>query len=527
MLKNKELILVGLIGAVAVFFRFWNLASLPPGLHPDEAANGLDIIRMIENKDFRIFYNTNGPREAFFFYLQSLWVFGGLIFKISALTFTPLALRLAPAVIGVLTVLGLYWLLREWLERKWALAGAFFLAVSSWHIQLSRNGFRAILVPLITVFFFYFLSLAIRRGKTKWFCLSGLFFGLGFHSYLAFYMILPLGLFFLIYLFVWHQKNLFKFLKTNYPKIILAFIIAGAVYLPLQIYFLYHPGDQLARATGVSIFKDKTSETLKTLWENTSKTLLMFNFSGDTNFRHNYAGRPMLDPLLGILFVTGLVIALRHFKNPEYILVIFWWFSMLLPSILTRGDIPHALRTIGAIPPTFIIVVLGLRWLFEKFEKITSSQQALATLSLVLIFSTIYSFERYFVWWANDPRIKEAYSFDMTELGYYFKSLNPEIKKYALVNSYSNKTLSFVSHDFFRHPFEGPKSEKGIKNGYQYLEIQDLEKIRFRPGHYQFAIQNSLTFPALEKLKLKFPQGNIQTFYSQNEAVFTVFDLKI
>ena len=61
--------------ALAIFFRFYKLNTLPPGLHPDEAANGLDIFRILENHDWRIIYNTNGPREALFFYLQAIFVY--------------------------------------------------------------------------------------------------------------------------------------------------------------------------------------------------------------------------------------------------------------------------------------------------------------------------------------------------------------------------------------------------------------------------------------------------------------------
>ena len=70
---NLYTILLAGILLLAVFFRFWQLNHLPPGLHPDEAANGLDIFRMRDHHDFRVLYNTNGPREALFFYLQAIF----------------------------------------------------------------------------------------------------------------------------------------------------------------------------------------------------------------------------------------------------------------------------------------------------------------------------------------------------------------------------------------------------------------------------------------------------------------------
>src|SRR5437870_223074 len=92
--RHWQLLGLLLIVALAISYRFWQLNHLPPGLHPDEAANGLDVFRILEKHDFRPLYNTNGPREALFFYLQAffVWLFGNTI----------LALRLAPALFGSL-----------------------------------------------------------------------------------------------------------------------------------------------------------------------------------------------------------------------------------------------------------------------------------------------------------------------------------------------------------------------------------------------------------------------------------------
>jgi predicted membrane-bound mannosyltransferase len=89
---------------LATVLRFYKLGSLPPGLHPDEAANGLDIISIFEKGKLAVVYGTNGPREALFFYFQAIFVYIGKVTHWTALNFTPLSLRIAPAIIGVLTV---------------------------------------------------------------------------------------------------------------------------------------------------------------------------------------------------------------------------------------------------------------------------------------------------------------------------------------------------------------------------------------------------------------------------------------
>ena len=132
--KYLPWLILGLILLLAVFFRFYKLDSLPPGLFPDEAANGLDIFGILERQDYRVVYNTNGSREALFFYMQAVFVhFMGN---------TTLALRMAPALMGVVSVLVIYLATKAWFNRRTALVAAFFFAVNPWIVTIQRNGFR-------------------------------------------------------------------------------------------------------------------------------------------------------------------------------------------------------------------------------------------------------------------------------------------------------------------------------------------------------------------------------------------------
>ena len=55
---------------LAISFRFYQIAAMPGGLFPDEAANGLDINSM-QQGDLQPFYERGNGREALFFYM--LW----------------------------------------------------------------------------------------------------------------------------------------------------------------------------------------------------------------------------------------------------------------------------------------------------------------------------------------------------------------------------------------------------------------------------------------------------------------------
>ena len=158
--KKIIIFLLIIIITIAVFFRLWQLNAIPPGLYPDEAMNGNDALTSLQNHNFKVFYPENNGREGLFIWLIALsfWFFKPSIW----------ALRIVPAIFGILTVLGIYLLTKELFRYRQkqayylALLASFFLSISFWHVNFSRIDFRAILVPFFLVFGFYFLSKGFR-----------------------------------------------------------------------------------------------------------------------------------------------------------------------------------------------------------------------------------------------------------------------------------------------------------------------------------------------------------------------------
>ncbi len=165
--NKKAIIFLLLILLLAAVFRLWRLDSIPSGLYPDVAINGNDALDSLETGNFKVFYPENNGREGLFIWLIALSfsIFGPSIW----------AIKIVAAVFGILTVLGLYLLTKELFRTEnskqkivnseiIALLSAFFLAVSFWHVNFSRIGFRAILVPFILVFGFYFLLKSFSKN---------------------------------------------------------------------------------------------------------------------------------------------------------------------------------------------------------------------------------------------------------------------------------------------------------------------------------------------------------------------------
>jgi len=488
LIKPRLAILVGLIVVlgIAVFFRVWQLDSIPPGLYPDEAINGNQAV----SEPGKIFYPENNGREGLFMNLLAL---SFSLFGISIWSF-----KIVPAIIGILTVLGLYLLTKELFLKRGenvscaiALLSSFFLAISFWHVNFSRIDFRAILVPFVLVFLFYFLFRGFRTRKFLDFAIAGLFFGLGFHTYISFRVAALLIIIILLF-----QR---KFLPQIACFLILAFLVA----LPIGVYFLQNPQDFISRAGGISIFAQPSP--IKALGESLIKHLAMFNFYGDPNWRHNFSASPQLCFLVGILFLIGLFISIKQIKKSlSYLLLVLWFFIMLLPAVLTAEGIPHALRAIGVIPVVYIFAGLGgwysYQWISQKNKKVI--------LSIGCIFFVIVGFvqfSRYFIQWANRPEVKAAFARDYVEIGNYLNSLPPETQKYVIVNQSGvlvdgipmpAQTVMFIE----RTKYGKPEAVYLLPENLNQIEIK--EKTVIVPMKYEEGL--------FQELELKFPGGEIQ-----------------
>jgi 4-amino-4-deoxy-L-arabinose transferase-like glycosyltransferase len=452
-MKTKIVIISLLvILAIASFFRLWKLSDIPPGLYPDVAINGNDALDSLKTGKFKVFYPENCGREGLMMWLIALSfsVFGVSIWSI----------KIVAATIGILTVLGLYLLTKELFKtinnqqltinnEIIALLTAFFLATSFWHTNFSRIGFRAILLPFILVFSFYFLFRGFRMGSINspqaqkfWnFILAGIFFGLGFYTYTSFriaVLLLPIVL--ISWFLIYKNRGLSKkFLLNTIYFLLTIFIVA----LPIGIYFLWHPQDFISRATGVSIFTQQNP--IMAFLISLGKHLGMFNFYGDPNWRHNFAGSPMLPWPLGILFLIGLIFSIKELisslKNKNYSLftvhcsLISWFFIMFLPGILTFEGIPHSLRVIGVIPPVYIFVGFGTWKTYEFLNNWVNRKKLLIIAALLfLLVVAFFEFNKYFLVWAKNPNVMGAFTKKFVDIGDYINSLPSEIKKYVIVN---------------------------------------------------------------------------------------------
>jgi hypothetical protein len=359
-LSWPTLAVLGLI-LVGFFFRFWHLNRMPSEMTSDHIEKLLDVHDLVTGQR-PIFFVRNTGREPWQFYWTLLFI---RLFDLETKYF---ALKLGTAAIGLLTLPGLYLLGRELFNRRVGVWALLFGAVASWPVILSRIGLRFPLAPAATVWSLLYLLRGLRDGRRNDFLLLGLWLGVGLYGYTAF-RIMPLAV-----LLCWgvalavRPRSLTVQPNAFIRNGLLTVLIACIVFIPLGRYSLEHPERFWQRSA--SRIADPNQPIpdgpILTLLTNLRDLSLMFHWQGDDVWVNTLADEPVLDPLLGGLFLLGLVVAAWRairLKDAVVALLLLAGFLLLLPSALSLAyavENPSVVRAGGAIPVVMVVAALPL-----------------------------------------------------------------------------------------------------------------------------------------------------------------------
>lgn len=162
MKKYGYLVFLGII-LLAAILRLFLLDQVPPGFTPDEAAQGYTAYSILKTGRDEWGIRLPLTPRSFGDFKPPLYTYL-LIPFVGVLGLGETAVRLPAALAGVLSVVVMFFLARELLgSQKIALASAFLLAISPWHIQLSRGGFEAGLLVLLIPLGIYLFLIGIKK----------------------------------------------------------------------------------------------------------------------------------------------------------------------------------------------------------------------------------------------------------------------------------------------------------------------------------------------------------------------------
>ncbi len=399
----KKYILI-LVLIAAFFLRFQDLDKNPPSLTWDEVAWGYNAYSLgIDFKDEFGKFLPISYLESFGDFKPPLYAYLSII-PIRLFGLNGFSVRFISAFFGVLTVLITYLLIKKIFENKdIALLSSFLLAISPWHIMLSRAAFEANLASFFIVFGVYLFLAGMERKGYLFFSLTS--FVLSMYTFNTSRIVSPL---LVLGLFFFYRKNLINRKTETTISAFLAFLL----FIPLAM-FLLTPQAQL-RFTEVNIFSDpnvveranrEIENDKNSLW---SKMIHNRRFAYGVEFLHHYFDNlnPQFlfikgdgNPKFSIqdvgemyiweipFFVSGVLFLFRR-REGKWLIIPYWLVIGLIPAGTAR-ETPHALRIEAALPTFQVLSAYGIYQLTKLLNNINLGTFQIKKVFIFLVSSVI------------------------------------------------------------------------------------------------------------------------------------------
>lgn len=504
--KKSKKLLVSII-LLAAFLRLYQLATVPPSPSLDEVSIGYNAYSILHTgKDE---YGNSFPillrayddwRPGIYAYLVIPFL---AIFGLSAF-----AVRIPSALISIFTVYLTYVLVRELfgkekLTENFSILTSFLLAISPWHIYLSRLGHEVNLGLAAFLLGIYFFVTAIQHTKRKGlYIASSIFFVLSLYGYQSQKIIIPIVLFGAVALF---YRNIMQQLR----EVTLAALIGIVLLIPLII--ASSNPQALIRFNATSAFSDigsKYQESAENILAAQEKGDVMgqflnnrrfvipkvfienyfahFNplwlFSGSGNEQHKVPNLGLMYVWESIFIVVGILAFLSLPIDRRYkMLIALWFFSSPLAAAITTGA-PHAMRSYTFLPLWQMFSAIGLISAYFYFQKYISGKILIFLFSVVSLLSVIYFAYNYYVVF---PRTQSSsFQYALSKAVSYAKQHEGEYNEIVV----SNKDNLHQSYMFFLFYSKYDPSlyltSGGTKSG-GFAEEHKIGKFIFRPIQFK------------------------------------------
>jgi len=546
-LPRPGLLLFGVI-ALILFLRLSNLQGIIAEPFSDHAEKLLDVYDLTQGQYF-VFFDRNTGREFFQFYWTALiaWVFN------TGLTF--MSLKLGTALIGLFALPYIYLLGKEVGGPRVALFALLLAGTAYWLNTISRIGLRFPLYPAFAAPVLYHLVRGLRRQSRNDFILAGLFLGLGMHGYSPFRFV-PVVVVAGVGLYLIHaaSKGFRKQTVTMFVMLVLASIL---VFLPLGRYAIDRPDmfayRALTRIAGDTLPDAKTplerfwksltnpvnAETgdplYKVFFDNTFKSLIMFQYDNGSIWVHSIPGRPALDFVSAALFTLGcLFLFVRYLVKRDW-LDLFLLLSiplLLMPSILSLAfpeENPSLNRTGAAAVVVFVIAAQMLDGLYTSLRGIGSERgkadaghpaagnQAFAV-TMVVALLAVSIFQNYSLVFDKFATQFRAGAWNTSDMGRVIRAF------IAAGNDVENAWV-------VPYPYWVDTRLVGIQTGYPTRDAalwpEEFANTMNVPGNKLFIVKEE-DLPNLGLLRELYPNGSLGKFDSPLEGkdfwIFTVSD---
>ncbi len=506
--KYKFLLLI----VVAAALRLWQLGVVPPSPDWDETALGYNAYSILKTgKDE---YGTWFPLtiRSFDDYKPPLYVYLAIP-SIAVFGLNTPAVRLPSVILGIVAVIGTYFLAKELLDKQEKEGkyipyfASLLLAISPWHIQFSRIAFEANVGVTLNILGVVFFLKGLRSRYFLWF--SAFIFALSLYAYHSERIFVPL---LLLILALSHWKNLMNVRQTMLTGIVIGMVIAA----PLVPVFLNQ--NTLMRLRGTSSLSDQTgllARTVKKLDDDKishnyvamifdnrrlvwAKTLVdgylshysfKWLFLNGDNARHHAPDMGMLYLVELPFLIWGMYIVAK--QGGVAAKVLFGWFLIAPIAASPTTELPHGIRTLVFLPTFQIFTAVGvsqlLIWAQQKKKAFNSA--ILFIVLFLFLFNVGYYLHMYFV--HTNKEYSKFWQYGYQQAVAYTQKNRDKYKKIVVSTKLEQPHMFFLyylRYDPARYLKEGGTASGGFAEVRNKFDIYE-----FRPIHWEKEIRDGST----------------------------------
>jgi 4-amino-4-deoxy-L-arabinose transferase-like glycosyltransferase len=349
--------LAGLL-AGAVVLRTADLGHVPAGFNQDEACNGYDAFSLLHTG--RDQHGNRFPLliQAFNDYRMPLFDYA-LTVPIALFGLHPWVVRLGAALWGCADILALAVLAGLLIGLRGAVVAAALIAVSPWHLPISRFGHEAITASATTTIAMACFFAALHSRQGRWLLAAGLAFGLSLYSYAITKAFVPLILPWLALIY-WRQ------LKGMRAYGAAAVLLVAICAIP-QIFALRHLPGAMARYDSIAVLKlaPWPQNVIFMGWSflySFDPRFLFLRGSGDVLLHPPGFGQLLAGQAVMVVLALCALVE-RRYRRPV-LFVLGWLVLAAIPALFIVPQF-HPLHTILMVVPWTLLSALGMVFLFD------------------------------------------------------------------------------------------------------------------------------------------------------------------
>jgi 4-amino-4-deoxy-L-arabinose transferase-like glycosyltransferase len=461
---------------VGIVLRTAALERVPAGFNQDEACNGYDAYSLLHTGRDQHGNFLPVAVQAFNDYRMPLFDYS-LIVPVGIFGLRPLSVRLGAALWGIADLLGVAVVACMLIGLRGAALAVVLMAISPWHLPISRFGHEAITAATTTSFAAaaFFLGLRLRRGG--WLLVSGLMLGLSLYSYsITKAFVLPFALWMVA--FYWRETRRLR------KHILAAAIIIVICALPQAFELWRHYPEMMARYHSVSVLGFPWALRLRLIGQG-----LLFNLSPHFLFQAGSDDISLHPPGYGQLLLAQaamLVLALfgllhRSFRRVTVFLL--GWYAIAALTAVLILPFGHPLHTLLMLTPLTLLCALGMVFLFDFASASRLARLAVAAVILLAVAVQGAAFLRFY--FRDYPAVAAfEFQYGLGDAVAHAASLGAGP---VVVTQYTNQPYIYVLF-FTKYPPERFQKEPVVQAPGLFGPVFRFDRYRF--GDAQMAYQN-------------------------------------